>query len=67
MNIYINSKQQEVAEASDIVAALQHLNLPSLTGIAIAINNAVIPKAAWSSYQLCENDQMTIIKATQGG
>lgn len=36
-------------------------------GIAIAVNNVVIPKINWQHHTLNENDDVLIIKATQGG
>jgi len=36
-------------------------------GIAIAINNSVIPKINWHNQFLKHNDEVLIIKATQGG
>lgn len=36
-------------------------------GIAVAVNNTVIPKSDWNSYHLNPNDQVLIISATQGG
>ena len=67
MNIYVNSKQQEVPTEAKITDALQSLNITSQKGIAIAINNNVIPKAEWEHHVLKANDQVTLIKATQGG
>lgn len=39
----------------------------NIKGVAVALNDTVIPKANWSSMTLNQNDQITIIKATQGG
>lgn len=36
-------------------------------GIAVAINNTVIPKSNWNSHLLQETDEILIISATQGG
>jgi len=36
-------------------------------GIAIAVNNSVIPKINWQNHFLKQNDDVLIIKATQGG
>jgi sulfur carrier protein len=36
-------------------------------GVAIAVNNTVIPRTTWNVFQLNENDTITIIRATQGG
>ncbi len=67
MNIYINNKLQELKESSTLSEALNALNISSQKGIAIAINNNVVPKHEWDTYSLNEHDQVTIIKATQGG
>ena len=36
-------------------------------GIAVAINNTVIPKSNWNSHLLTDSDTILIISATQGG
>jgi sulfur carrier protein len=36
-------------------------------GIAIAVNQVVIPKSNWQQHLLHENDDVLVIKATQGG
>lgn len=53
----------------------QHININDMLaslnmvsdGIAIAINNIVIPKVQWDEHFLNEGDKLTVIKATQGG
>ncbi len=45
---------------------LQELGIQS-TGIAIAVNNQVIPRSQWEAFLLAEGDKITIIRATQGG
>ena len=36
-------------------------------GIAVAVNETVVPKAQWDSFELQPNDKVLVIKATQGG
>lgn len=67
MNIYINSKLQELHSPANISQALEAINIVTAKGIAIAVNNNVIPRAEWNNYLLKQDDNMTIIKATQGG
>ena len=67
MNIYVNNTPQEIPALSRIKDALDTMNIPSVKGIAIAINNNVIPRAEWETYVLSEQDKVTLIKATQGG
>jgi sulfur carrier protein len=67
MEITINQEAYQVNSASSVLHILTDvLNLPS-TGIAVAINHAIVPKAEWESHSLNPGDQIIIIKATQGG
>lgn len=36
-------------------------------GIAVAINSSVVPRSEWETALIYENDNLMIIKATQGG
>ena len=67
MNIYINNKLQELSGEAKIKDALDSLNVTSQKGIAVAVNNNVVPRAEWDAYTLQPGDKMTLIKATQGG
>ena len=67
MNIYVNNKVQEIQGRPKVTDALASLNIISQKGIAIAVNNMVIPKAEWDNYELQHDDQVTLIRATQGG
>jgi sulfur carrier protein len=67
MDIYVNSKLQEIGTDASVSDALNSMNIPGQKGIAIAVNNNVIPKAEWGNYKLKEADKVTLIKATQGG
>ncbi len=67
MNIFVNDKAQEVNTQANIGDLLTSLNLASQKGIAIAINNNVIPRTEWNTHTLREEDKVMLIRATQGG
>lgn len=67
MNIYINNKPQDLPVQTNISGMLEVLRITSQKGIAIAINNNVVPGAEWRTYELKDNDKVTLIRATQGG
>jgi sulfur carrier protein len=67
MEVIINHNKTELKETSSLLALLQLQNLSEKKGIAVAVNNKVIPRSKWDSYILNSNDSITIIKATQGG
>jgi len=67
MIITLNSEIREISEALNLSEFIDELNLPSQKGIAVAINKKVIVKESWASTSFNENDEVFMIKATQGG
>ena len=52
---------------ASLAFALEQNGIQNPKGIAVAVNNSVVPKAEWQKKVLNENYKITIIKATQGG
>ena len=67
MVYYVNNAPQEVAASCTIAAALARLDLTSPRGLAVAVNDTVVPHAEWDAHPLLPNDRLTLIRATQGG
>ncbi len=68
MELKINNQTKHFATGSLTVQALLDLEIPEKqNGIALAINNTVIPKSNWNSHPIQETDDILIISATQGG
>jgi sulfur carrier protein len=68
MELKINNKTKQFATDSLTVQTLLDLEIPEKqNGIAVAINNTVIPKSNWNSHPIQETDDILIISATQGG
>jgi len=67
MEVLVNNKLYAVQPETTVAALLQFIQLPSAKGIAIAINNQVIPKIQWEQQLLQSQDKVMIIRATQGG
>lgn len=67
MQIKINNQVHEFEEAQTIEATLQQLNKLEATGIAVAINDVVIPKSKWQEHLIQDQDDLLIVTATQGG
>ena len=65
MKLRVNNKEVETW-ATNLFLFSQEQNLPN-TGIAIAVNNRMIPRTEWDTYTLNEGDNILIIKAVCGG
>lgn len=66
MKILINGNEQELGEAVSIAQLLSEKQIGK-DGIAVALNQNVIPRDQWEKTTLKENDNVLIIKATKGG
>ena len=66
MKVQVNNKEVETMLDSTITQLTAQLELPA-QGIAIAVNNKMIPRTEWERFSLQENDQLVIIKAACGG
>ena len=65
MKLKVNDKEVETG-ATYLSQFLQEQELP-VTGIAVAINQRMVPHAEWDSHALNEGDNILIIKAVCGG
>ena len=67
MEIQLNNQSKEIASCISIQQLLDEVVGQKQKGIAVAINNSVVPKAVWDNHILQANDNILIIKAAQGG
>ena len=68
MELKINQQLKKFNAESLSIQALLDLEIPQKqNGIAVAINNTVVPKSNWNHHFVRETDEILIISATQGG
>ncbi len=68
MELKINNQIKQFQANGLSIQALLDIEIPQKqNGIAVAVNNNVIPKSNWDNHQLSETDDILIISATQGG
>ncbi|MBO5250880.1 MAG: sulfur carrier protein ThiS [Bacteroidaceae bacterium] len=65
MKLRVNDKEVETG-ATTLSQLSQELDLPA-TGIAVAVNQRMIPRNNWNTHPLNEGDSIIIIKAVCGG
>ncbi|MCM5662060.1 sulfur carrier protein ThiS [Galbibacter mesophilus] len=63
--VNVNNTEHTFEKALNAKELLAHLNI-SANGVAVALNNSVLPKSKWEE-PLDNNANILIIKATQGG
>ena len=65
--IYINDKTYPLEKPQSLSDLFSSLKIDVSKGIAIAINNKVMPRTDWDNSIVNSNDKIILIKATQGG
>jgi sulfur carrier protein len=67
MNIIINQQSKDIPDQCSLQQLItQVLNLPP-EGLAVAVDQNIIPSGDWPSYILQPSDKIMLIRATQGG
>jgi sulfur carrier protein len=67
MEITYNNQRLELAENTSVLAFVVSQVGDKQNGIAVAVNEAIVSKSLWGETTLQANDNLLIIKATQGG
>jgi sulfur carrier protein len=65
MMIVVNSERLEVDGQTTVAALLQSLGYPD-RGIAVALDQAVLPRSSWAT-TLSDGAQLEVLTAVQGG
>jgi sulfur carrier protein len=68
MNLLINGEAQHIdAETLSVAELLDRLDVEQRRGVAVAVDNAVVPRSQWEGHDVEDGDAVEIIRATQGG
>ncbi|MBE6281819.1 MAG: sulfur carrier protein ThiS [Bacteroides sp.] len=65
MKLKVNDQEVETG-AINLLELSQELELPS-AGVAVAVNQRMIPRTEWKTFTLNDGDNILIIKAVCGG
>ncbi len=68
MDIKVNGETKEVSPGLNLHQLLLDLEIdPSRPGIAVAIDQEVIPRTQWEEVKIQPDSEIEIIRAAQGG
>jgi sulfur carrier protein len=67
LRLQVNDQPHAVSAGTTLGQLLDQLGMGAGQGMAVAINNSVVPRAAWLKHRLTEGDDVLVIQATQGG
>ncbi|MBI4482149.1 MAG: sulfur carrier protein ThiS [Acidobacteria bacterium] len=68
MKLQVNGKSMDFPAALRLDQLLEQLSLnPQRSGIAVAVNDEIVPRQEWAAKILGEGDRVEIVHAVQGG
>ncbi len=67
MEITFNNRKHEIDEQTSVQKALNLWLGDKQQGIAVAVNDTIVPRSQWEDRVLQAGDNILVIKATQGG
>jgi sulfur carrier protein len=65
MNVTVNGSVRELADRATVRDLLDLIDAPP--SVAVAVDNAVVPRAEWSSRTLADGSTIEVLSAVQGG
>lgn len=66
MFVWINGERHQLTHGACVLDALEVLGVPR-SGVAVAVDGAVVPRADWLRYALAEDERVEVLTAVQGG
>jgi sulfur carrier protein len=67
MKLVVNKEVKAFTEIKNLEDLLSQLGVNNYSGMAVAVNERVIPRNDWNVCRLEEGNEITIIRAVQGG
>jgi len=67
LKLSVNSEFREVNFATLDQWVVAEFGANNIKGMAIAVNDSVVPSSEWNSLHLQDGDRILIVQATQGG
>jgi sulfur carrier protein len=67
MHIHVNGQSRVLGSAPSLQELLTLEVGACPQGLAIAVNDEVVPRSTWSKHRLVEGDRVLIVQAVQGG
>jgi len=67
MEVTVNQQKHQLEAACSVAGMLAAVLGETPKGIAVAVNQNIVPRSIWADRILQQGDQVMLIKATQGG
>lgn len=69
MDLVINGEEQTFSpqRVGSVAQLMEAMEIEKARGVAVAVNDEVVPRGEWERAELGDGDRVEVIRATQGG
>jgi sulfur carrier protein len=67
VKLVVNAVESDVDPQITVASLVESLAGPAPRGVAVAVNDDVVPRSAWAATRLADGDRVDVLTATQGG
>ena len=68
IHVTVNGQREDVERDTVLMEMLRRLGIvDDVTGVAVAVNDTVVPRSGWTTRHLQDGDVVEVIRAVQGG
>ncbi len=67
MEVTVNQQSHTISETCSVEELVLNVLNRQSKGLAVAVNQMIVPKSNWENQRLNSGDQIVVITATQGG
>jgi len=64
--IFVNGSPQSIPAFTSAHSLLELLGIQP-KGVAVALNESILPRSEWANHKFCEGDRIEIVTAAAGG
>lgn len=66
MKVVVNGTPQEMGDDATVATVVRSI-IQAPSGVAVALNDAVVPRRDWAATRLRDGDRVEVLTAVQGG
>ena len=66
IHLHVNGQAAAMADGSTVASLVDRMGRDR-RGIAVAVNETVVPRGLWETTRVCDGDRVEILTAAQGG
>lgn len=67
MDVVVNGEPRALPTDATVASAVRRLGIGTGRGVAVAVNDEVVTRAAWETTRLSPGDRVEVLTAVQGG